>query len=367
MAVNFSHHANGCLARRTQRFNQPLAVGSHRRRQGTDRAARLGLGRSLRSFSVLFLGLAAAGIITAGCRPGEPAEDLTPTAADSPTPSASGSRSHADFYQDREAFQFVADFRESLHRKGTLKVDDFLRLQSLAQQYPQSEDIQNLLAQAIVVRQDWDGLVAHYRQRPDEKRDHDQMAGAYLKAHRYQEAWEFLQDVIAVHGDSEDRQWLLALAAFHSGRSDAAQRILDSLIPRSQESRLVEMLFLRGQLAQRAEDWAAAEQWYQKGRELAPEHIGLTVNLGQVFRQLGRDGEAVDLENQARQLQQDADQQEATQRLMAALAVSLEQSWAEKDLEQCLSIIERMEPHAEPEVLQVLDDYRREIARLSEQ
>ena len=220
------------------------------------------------------------------------------------------------------------------------------------------------MAQALVVRQDWDGLVEHYLSLQADKRDHDQLAGAFIKSHRYSEAWDYLSEIVGKDGTSPDRQWLLAVAAVNSDRESEAKQLLDELTSsESSEQRLADIHLLKGQLHYRQTNWQEAESHFRLALAHLPDDIGLHVNLGQALRHLRRDEEAAFFENRAQQLRQVADEQDATRRLMAALSNNLERAWKEKDFPRCMQIISQMEPHADSSIRRVLDEYRREIAR----
>lgn len=269
-----------------------------------------------------------------------------------------------DYLRDREAVEFCNKFRAALDLGGQFSGADFQQLRQLVTNYPQVDDLWDLLAQAIMVRRDWESLIDHHLSRPPEKRDQDQLAVAYLRSSRFEEALEHLEKTIAESGSSNERQWMLAVANYQSGHGAEASRILEPLIPQAKGPHLAELWHLHAQLAHQRGDWDEAESSYKSALDIMPDQIGWLVRYGQILRLLGRDDLATETENRSRELQWEADRQESTQRLLAALANSLTLAWDQQDFDACLKIITQMEPHADPQLQQFLDGYRREITRL---
>ncbi len=277
------------------------------------------------------------------------------------------SNSPSTLFQDQDAFLFVNNFQAELKNKGRVKSKDFQRLSKIAQDFPDDQDLQSLLVKAIIVRQDWNGLVDHYLSLPDEKLEYDELIDACMKAHRYEQAWIHLQNVISHEGTSDIRQIQSALAAFHTGRFEESEQIVEKLLAADTVNAILELTYLRGRLALRQERWEEAEQHLRRALELSPDTPNIMINYSRALRQLDRSAEAAELESRARQIQLEIDRRDATQRRMAALANNLEKFWAEKNLEKCLEIIEEMEPHVDESIRRGLEGYRLEINRLREE
>jgi len=289
----------------------------------------------------------------------------------SPTdlPAATESRSAEssslyDYLADREAVEFVNKFRIALDLGGQFSLSDFQKLQHVVEAYPQVDDLLDLLGQAIMVRRDWESLIDHHLSRPPEKRDPDQLAVAYLRTFRFDEALEHLERTIAESGSSNERQWMLAVANYQTGHGAEASRILEPLIPQAEGPHLAELWHLHAQLAHQRGDWEEAEASYKSALDIMPDQIGWMVRYSQILRLMGKDDLANETETRSRELQREADRQESTQRLLAALANSLTRARDQQDFDACLKIITQMEPHADTQLQQFLDGYRREITSL---
>ena len=277
------------------------------------------------------------------------------------------SRSPSSLFQDRAAFLFVNEFQSEIQVKGRVKSEDFQRLFQIAQQYPDDQDLQSVLVKAIIIRQDWDGLVDYYLNRPVEKRAHDELLSAMMKAHRYEEVWNYLNDELANDKSSDFRQIQLSLAAFHTGRFEESEQIVEQLLATANVNAEMELIFLRGRLALRQERWEEAENYLRRANEMSPDTPNIMINFSRALRQLNRASAANELETRAKEIQQEIDRLDAIQRRMAALANNLEKFWGEKNLEKCLEIIEEMEPHVDATVRRGLDGYRQEIYRMREE
>jgi len=131
---------------------------------------------------------------------------------------------------DSAALSRVRAIQTNLAETKSFQPEEVESLRALAEQYPDTPEVVSLLTQALLARNDWNGLVTlHSRKPPAQRSDAEQvyLAKLLINGQRFEEAEQLLEPLIAAHPEQVEWAWLTAYSAYSKGAFAQAGVLFD--------------------------------------------------------------------------------------------------------------------------------------------
>jgi len=237
--------------------------------------------------------------------------------------------------------------RAAILETGKCSDEDLLVLRDLFARYPRSADLRAVLANALVRRRDWTGLAAVYEAWAGRTPDDDvQLAKAYVKVGRFDEAAAILVPLAEASPGDVDLAYNAAFALRHAGRGEDAAAILDGSWREIVAAGDPNALTLRALVHIAAGELDPALLILQELTVAQPDYFPAWNALGRARAAAGDlEGAAVAYER-LEELHAASEAETARRLRLSARSKALKEAWAVRDLEAAESLVDAMLPEA---------------------
>lgn len=250
--------------------------------------------------------------------------------------------------QDPDAREQLASVRDEMLRAGKCSDDCLRELRDLHQAYPTSEDVRIALNNALVQRQDWNGLAMLYEARPTRTAQEEAyLAAVYIKLGRFQEAAAALVPLSDARPADDELAYNAAYALQHMGDHDAAAARLDARWDAFLTAENTHAMTLRALAHTAAGQPEQAIEVLTSVVEIDPDYFPAHYALGQAHAAVGDDA-AAEAAFQRVSAIHAATEADTSRRLrLSAQAEALKAAWAEKDYAEAERLVDAMLPQVD--------------------
>lgn len=254
--------------------------------------------------------------------------------------------------QDPGAREQLAAVRDEMLRAGKCSDDCLRELRDLHQAYPTSEDVRIALNNALVQRQDWNGLAILYEARPARTAQEEAyLAAVYIKLGRFEEAAAALIPLADSRPADDELAYNAAYALQHMGDHEAAAARLDARWESLRAAQNTHAMTLRALAHTAAGEVEQAIEVLSSVAEIDPNYFPAQFALGNAYAALG-DEEAAEAAFQRLAAIHAATEADTSRRLrLSAQAEALKAAWAEQDYPEAERLVDAMLPQVDEPAL----------------
>lgn len=260
---------------------------------------------------------------------------------------------------DKAAVQAVGQASTLLQSGQKLSPEQFAKIKSIFEQYPDSKTAQDTYRAALIVKEDWAILADFFNKRPGSKLAVDDkltLAKAYVKLGRYSDAAETL--VPLTTQNSLEANALLANAYFHLGKYDDAKRLIDENWQPILNDKRADEIALRGMIYFYQGDAEKAIETLNKSIALSPQHLPSYNGLSRVYASRG---DQVKAEENLKKVQELFDRITADERRKTNLvekSYKLQEAYQAKQFQLVIDLANELLPQSDAKTKTVLYQFQ---------
>jgi len=147
-----------------------------------------------------------------------------------PNSSTSAAIPATQLSDDSDALSRVRAIKANFANSKTFQPDEVETLRALTGQFPDNPELVGLFTQALLARNDWNGLVTLHSRKPSAERTEAEqvfLAKLLIRGQRFDEAEQLLGPLITAQPEQVEWTWLAAYSAFHKGDFARSGELLD--------------------------------------------------------------------------------------------------------------------------------------------